>query len=329
MFLMRFDMRAPDFGAPIGELYRTAIEMAEWGERNGALSVVLSEHHTSTDGYLPSPMVLAAAMASRTSTVPISIGALLLNYADPIRVAEDMAVLDVISGGRVSYTIGLGYRPEEHAMFGIDMAARGTTMERKLDALLRALRSEVFEYEGRQVHVTPPPLNPGGPFIAYGGHSVAAARRAGRFGLALLAEAPNDQLEAAYREACAEAGHEPSMVMVPAEGTVTTAFVATDPDDAWARYGPHLLHDARTYAAWMGDGHRAVSRSDATTVDGLRAEQGPYRIFTPDEAVEHIRTHGALGLHPLCGGLPPALAWESLRLVETEVLPRLSGVSAG
>jgi alkanesulfonate monooxygenase SsuD/methylene tetrahydromethanopterin reductase-like flavin-dependent oxidoreductase (luciferase family) len=323
MFTMRFDMRAPQPGASITDLYGTAIEMAQWAEQNGGMAIVLSEHHSSPDGYLPSPMILAAAIAARTSTIPISISALLLNFADPIRVAEDMAVLDIVSGGRVSYIIGLGYRAEEYAMFGVDLAQRGAVMERKLGALRRALRGEQFEYEGRTVHVTPSPVTPGGPFIAYGGHSLAAARRAGRHGLSFFGEGPNDALEAVYREACEEAGHPPMLVHLPAAGMVTSAFVAKDPDEAWSRYGPHMLHDARMYGAWMGDSTHSVTKSNATTVEELRAENASYRIFTPDEAVDYARTWTALGLQPLCGGMPPALAWESLQTIESDVLPRL------
>ncbi len=315
-------MRAPTGGAPIQDLYRAAVEMSEWGEAHGGLTIVISEHHASPDRYLPSPMILASAIAARTSTIPISIGALLLNYHDPIRIAEDMAVLDVMSGGRVAYTIGLGYRPEEHAMFGIPMSERGATMDRKIDALLRALRGERFEYEGRQIDVQPGPLSAATPFIAYGGHTVAAARRAGRLGLGLFAEGGDAAMEAAYHEAAKAAGQTPSLMVLPSPGQVTSAFVSIDPDDAWQRWGPYLLHDAKMYAEWLGDS-RPVSWSGAQTVAELKAENGPYRIFTPDEAVAYVQAHGALGLQPLSGGLPPEYAWESLRTIETEVLPRL------
>ena len=125
MFMLRFDMRAPAGGPTTTDLYRTAIDMAAWGESHGCISTLISEHHTSPDGYLPSPIVLATAIAARTTTMPIVVGALLLNFYDPIKLAEDMVVLDIISGGRVSYVIGLGYRSEEHAMFGVDMGTRG------------------------------------------------------------------------------------------------------------------------------------------------------------------------------------------------------------
>jgi alkanesulfonate monooxygenase SsuD/methylene tetrahydromethanopterin reductase-like flavin-dependent oxidoreductase (luciferase family) len=314
MFTLRFDMRAPGFGAPVSELYAAALEMAEWGEANGCVSVLISEHHTADDGYLPSPLVLASAIAARTRTTPIVVGALLLNFYDPIKLAEDMVVLDIVSGGRVSYVIGLGYRAEEHDMFGVDMRARGTVMDTKLEALRRALTGERFTYEGRTVQVTPKPLTPGGPSLAYGGHSLAAARRAGRLGLNLFAEGGTDELVQAFTRAAEEAGVAPGIAYVPQRGVPTSLFVADDVDRAWAELGPHLLHDAVTYRTWMGANTAAVSRSEASTVDELRAENGAYRIVDVAQAEAMIRAGIPLGLQPLCGGLPPALAWPSVRL---------------
>ena len=100
-------------------------------------------------------------------------------------------------------------------------------------------------------------------------------------------------------------------------------IVARDVDRAWAEIGPHLLHDARMYAQWMGETNVSATKSVAQTVDQLRAENGNYRIFTPGEAIEHARTTGPLMLQPLCGGTPPKLAWESLELIVSDVLPAL------
>ena len=144
MFIMRFDMRAPDGGAPPAELYQAALDMAAWGEEHGCLSVAVSEHHASPDGYLPAPLVLAAAIAGRTKRLPIQVAALLLPLHDPIDLAEQMAVLDLVSGGRVSYVLAVGYRPEEYAAFDRDFAARGRRMDACLEALQRAFTGEPF-----------------------------------------------------------------------------------------------------------------------------------------------------------------------------------------
>jgi len=319
---MRFDLRAPG-PTPPADLYATALDMAVWGEEHGALAVVLSQHHASEDGYLPSPLVMAAAVAARTSTVPMSIAALLLLMYDPVKLAEDLNVLDHLARGRVTPTIGLGYRPEEFAMFGVDPAARGAEMEERLAVLQRLLAGEEVEWRGRTASVRPLPYTPGGMRLSYGGGTPAAARRAARFGLDFIGEADRPDLAEAYAAEAARVGRQPGACLVPSKSSPSSVFVAEDVDAAWAAMGPHLLHDARAYGAWLGDDHDAVTRSRATTVDELRAEGGSYRILTPEEAVALVHTTGYLGLQPLCGGLDPELAWSSLRLIETEVLPNL------
>ena len=173
------------------------------------------------------------------------------------------------------------------------------------------------------MRVTPPPFTPGGPLLLLGGGSEIAVRRAARLGLGMITQGGDASLEALYREACQQAGNAPGLFVHPRPGTVTSAFVAEDPDRAWREIGPHLLHDARMYAAWMGEASSA-SKSAAADVDALRAENGAYRIFTPEEAVAYVREHGVLLTQPLCGGLPPRLAWPSLELVAGKVLPALS-----
>ncbi len=299
----------------MSDLISAALKMTEWADQHDALSVMFSEHHSSSDDYLPSPMILAAAAAARTETMSINVGALLALMYDPIKLAEDMSVLDHLSQGRVSYTIGLGYRLDEYAMFGIDPSRRGELMDECLDVLKRALSGERFTWRGRTIHVTPHPFTPGGPTIAYGGGSPAAARRAARHGLVFLPQSSDPELARIYDEAAMSAGNPTGMCLSPPPGAPTTVFVSQDPDRSWSVIGRHLLHDARTYADWMdGSLQSASSISNATSVDELRAENGPYRIVTPAGARELIAEFGVLVMQPLCGGLAPSLAWESLEL---------------
>jgi len=316
MLILRFDFRiGPQSTASMSELYAASLEMCEWGETNGAMMGLFSEHHGSSDGYLPSPLIMAAAAAAKTSTLSINVGALLALMYDPIKLAEDMIVLDHLSEGRVNYTIGLGYRPEEYAMFGVDASRRGQIMEERLDVLRRTLAGERFEWEGRTIEVTPAPLTPGGPMLSYGGGTVAAARRAGRLGMMFLPQHSEPALAEAYDEAAVAAGNPPGLCMAPGEGSPTSVFVADDPDAAWAEIGEHLLHDARAYGEWLG-ATTAASGSQATTVAQLRAENGAYRIVTVDEARSLRDQYGALALQPLCGGIPPETAWKYLRNFE-------------
>ncbi|NNE73719.1 MAG: LLM class flavin-dependent oxidoreductase [Acidimicrobiales bacterium] len=324
MFILRFDFRRPASSpASITDLYATALDMASWGEANGAMMAMFSEHHAASDDYLPSPLLLASAAAARTTTLPINVGALLLLMYDPVKLAEDIAVLDHLSNGRVSYTIGLGYRDEEYAMFGIDRTRRGTLIEERIDVLRRALAGEQFEWQGRQIDVRPHPRTPDGPTLAYGGGSVAAARRAARLGLMLLPQTSDPTLLEAYDAEAERSGTTPGLVMAPAEGAPTSVFIATDPDRGWADMGPYLLHDARMYAAWMGADSNSASLSTAAGVDELREANGAYRIVDPDQAVDLVNRYGVLSMQPLCGGMPPDLAWTSLHAYEQHVAPRL------
>ena len=330
--MMRFDLRAPDTGAPRAELYAAALDIAAWAETRGCVSAVLCEHHSSDDGYLPSPLILASAMAARTTTLPITIAVVLLPLYDPIRLAEEMAVLDIISNGRVSYIAAIGYRPVEYEMYGVDFHTRGKLADDKLAWLLRAKTGEPFDHDGRHIHVTPTPVTPGGPMVAWGGGSVAAARRAGRFGIGFLAQGGGPELQDAYERAARDAGHEPSMCYVPPADTATTLFVAEDVDRAWDELGPYLMHDVLTYASWNEGNHDTASLSFVSTAEELRAENRSHRILGYDEAVEFVRAGQPLQLHPLIGGLPPDIAWrylETAAKVSADATPRADQTRTG
>lgn len=323
MFILRFDMRAPAFGAAsVSDLYAAALDMAEWAEGRGCVAAVVSEHHASPDGYLPAPLILTSALLARTKALPIQVAALLLPLYEPVRLAEEMAVLDILGRGRVSYVFGMGYRDEEFAMFGVARRGRGRRAEETIEFLRRAWTGEPFDYQGRRVCVTPTPATAGGPVLMMGGSTPAAARRAARCGLGLYAQSSDAELETVYRAECAALGRAAGVCVIPPAGLVTSAFVAEDVEDAWREMGPYLLHDARMYTDWLGRGAAAV-RTAARSVEELRAENGAYRIFSVDEAVEYARTTGVLVVQPLCGGLPPALAWRSLRLIGDHVVPAL------
>ncbi len=325
MFMMRFDMRAPEFGGSTTDLYTAAIDMVEWAETRGCMAAVISEHHMSSDGYIPSPLLLASAMAARTDSIYISIAAALLAFYDPIRLAEDMVVLDIISNGRLSYTLGLGYRPEEFEMYGVDWKKRGAVVEEKLELLLKAKTGEPFEHEGRRVHVTPAPITPGGPMVMWGGGSIAAAKRAGRHGLGFFAQSDLEGMKEAYAASCRDHGHLPGMTQLPPRDTPTTVFVADDVDRAWAEIGEYILHDVKMYGEWNSGDETTASISHAQTVEELRATSPAHQIYSTDEAVEMVRNGSLLMLVPLCGGIPPEIAWPYVEHVANVVLPAAQG----
>lgn len=305
-------MRAPSWAGPAGDLYAAAVDMCEWAETRGAVLAVLSEHHGSDDGHLPAPLIMASAIAARTRSLAILLAAVPIPFWDPVRLAEEMSVLDLISGGRVSYAFGVGHRPEEYAHFGVDMATRGQAADEILAVLGPLLRGEAVHYRGRTVRVTPPCGSPGGPVLLIAGGSKAAARRAGAFGLGFVSQTDLPGLKDCYEEQCRAHGHEPGMIQFPVRGAPTTVFVAEDADEAWDALGPYMLHDAMMAASYRPHEDSVASITRADSVAALRAEGGPYRILTGEEAATYVRGGQPLPLHPLCGGLPPNLAWPYL-----------------
>ncbi|CBG69734.1 MULTISPECIES: LLM class flavin-dependent oxidoreductase [Streptomyces] len=319
--VVRFNLVEP--GATPASLrarYRAAVEMAAYADEQGVSTVQTEEHHGVVNNWLPSPFVFAGAVFGATRRIAVTVSAMIGPLHDPLRLAEDIAVLDLVSGGRLVTVAGIGYRPEEYTQFDVDWKSRGKLQDEVLETLLRAWTGEPFEYRGRTVRVTPRPGTEPHPLLLVGGSSKAAARRAARLGLPFFPSAHLPELEAYYKERLVEYGTE-GWTMMPAAET-PLLHVAEDPDRAWAEYGTHFLHEARTYASWQSAGIRSAVRSGATTVTELRAE-GVYRIVTPDECVDLGLDN--LVLHPLAGGMPVAEGWRSLRLFAERVLPALGG----
>jgi alkanesulfonate monooxygenase SsuD/methylene tetrahydromethanopterin reductase-like flavin-dependent oxidoreductase (luciferase family) len=312
---MRFDLRAPGRSAQErGVLHRSAIEMAAWADEHRCTSLVVSEHHCSDDGYLPSPLTMAAAMAAVTRNTPIVVGAALLPLYDPVRLAEDLITLDHISQGRALVVLGIGYRPVEYELHGVDYARRGAIADEKLERLLEVLRDANAGVA--EPRVTPPPFSSPMPMLAWGGRSKAAARRAGRNGIGFFAQSDGPGLQEAYEEAARANGHEPGLCLLPSADSPQIVFVNDDVDAGWNDVGTSMLADAVSYYDWneaAGTVEGTASLSSARTTDALREANGAHRVVTDAGAVDIIRRHGSLGLHPLCGGLDPEVAWPYLR----------------
>lgn len=316
---LAYDMRSPDWAAPTEHLYRAAVEQAAWADGCGFSSVVLMEHHASRDGYLPSPMVMGGAVAAVTERVLIRLSLILLPLYDPLRAAEDLAVLDLVSGGRLRLTVGLGYREEEYEQFGVNIKRRPSLMEEAVETLKQAWTGEPFEFRGRTVRILPRPAQRPRPAIYMGGASPASARRAARIadGYQPLAE----RLYEIYLESLREMGREAPERDPAMPGATGYVYVAEDPAREWDRIGPHALWDSNEYGRWIGD-RRGTFRA-MESVDDLR-RSGTYRIVTPDECVEIARREKAITFKPLVGGLHPEIGWAGLRLFADQVLPHLT-----
>src|SRR4051794_1349983 len=158
---MRHDFRArPGGPATLPEIYAAAFDQFVWADQHGFASLVLSEHHGVEDGWLPAPLTMAAAVLARTQRARVMISASILPLHDPIRVAEQIAVIDNAFPGRLWVIFGAGYRVEEFEMAGLEHAARGGILEDHVQAVLEALAGEPFEWRGRRPGRGPPPPPP-------------------------------------------------------------------------------------------------------------------------------------------------------------------------
>ena len=305
MYMMRFDLRAPG-RAPVerSALHRAVIEMSAWADEQACTAIVVSEHHASDDGYLSTPFMLAAAIAAVTANTPIVVGAALLPLYDPVRLAEEILTLDHLSQGRALVVLGLGYRPEEYELFGVDYTRRGRIADEKLPHLLELLREAGAG--GASARVTPPPFTSPIPMLAWGGRSKAAARRAGRNGIGFFGQANLPGLEDTYRETRDRDRPRTGSVRPPGCGRAVDRVRAR-------RCGRGLARgwsvDARRRHARIGSGTRqpvppkeprASSVGPPWTL--LRAEHGAHRVVTSDEAMTLIR-------NPRSPRSAPALRW--------------------
>ncbi len=318
-FALRFDFRNPAFaGTSIADRYAAALEMAEWADGLGCVNIAVSEHHGSADGYLPSPVPILAAMAARTTNVRFTFAALIAPFHDPLRIAEDLVVLDNLSRGRIDVIVGGGYAHREFEMFGVPMSERSRRVIELVTTLKAAFTGEPFEFRGRTVQITPAPFQPGGPMVLMGGSSEPAARRAARIGDGFVPSEPD--VWEFYRDEMTKLGKpDPGPHLGGGTGIVA---LAADPEKGWEQLAPYFLHENNAYGAWQSEDGLATGYRTVTDTDALRSCDR-YRVMTPDDFVAEMKmaTFPFAVFHPLCGGIPPGLAWESLRLLEHEVLP--------
>jgi alkanesulfonate monooxygenase SsuD/methylene tetrahydromethanopterin reductase-like flavin-dependent oxidoreductase (luciferase family) len=319
LFGLRFDFRNPEMaGTGMADRYAAALDMVEWADNLGCVSIAVSEHHASADGYLPSPIAMLAAMVARTTHVRFVIAALIAPFHDPLRLVEDLVVLDNLSQGRVDLIVAGGYVPEEFAMFDVPMRERAARVTEAVATLKAAFGGSPFEYRGRTVRVTPTPFRPGGPSISLGGSSEAAARRAARIADGFLPSVPD--VWEFYRDEVQRIGRPdpgPSPV-----GENRVIALAEDPERGWEEMAPFFLYETNAYGVWQAQADIIPTYRTVADLDELRAA-GQYRVVTPEQLVDELRASPVpfAMLHPLCGGMPPELAWSSLRLFETRVLP--------
>jgi len=325
IFAMRHDFRAPaDGSTSLPDIYATALDQFAWADAHGFMSLVLSEHHGIDDGWCPAPLTLAAAVLARTKVAKVMISASVLPLHDPVRIAEQIAVLDNAYPARLWIVFGAGYRVEEFEMAGVEHKARGRILEAHVETVLQALTGEPFTHEGRTVRVTPTPVTDPHQLLWVGGGVPAAARRAARLHLPMFPMNQDPAVAEAYYDEAKRVGFDGGFLLAPSGPTFV--HVTDDPDRTWAEIGPYVLAESQMYASFQTPGQHSLPGVKAQTVDDLRASP-QYLVDTPERVAAVLRElppmAGAV-FNPLCGGMPPAAGWASLELFAAEVLPALA-----
>ncbi|MBM5810547.1 MAG: LLM class flavin-dependent oxidoreductase [Gammaproteobacteria bacterium] len=207
-------------------LYEETIRHAVEAERLGFDGFALTEHHFWYDGYCPALLPVLAAIARRTEMIRLLPFALLLPLRDPLRVAEEIAVVDHLSRGRLTLGLGYGYRAEEFQGFGLEKSRVPARYFEIVEILRRAFgdgplsfAGEYYSYEDVEIH--PKPFQPGGPPLCLaGGSREATARRAGRLGMdyciagTMLPVSSVQALIDTYRTAADQANVPPGQIVV-------------------------------------------------------------------------------------------------------------------
>lgn len=324
-----FDMRAPDWGTPPAELYRAAVDMAAFCDTIGVDRIGLMEHHGSDDGYLPQPFVLASAMAAVTERITFMLGAVILPLHDPVMLAEKIALVDLISNGRLNVIFGAGYVPSEFAMFGKSLKDRAKLLDQNIDLILRALHGERFEVDGKPVFVRPLPVQEPEDIILVGGGVPASAKRAARFGVGFGPMKP--ELVDLYLEECTRLGQAPRQYSRPKSGMPLAIHLCEDPEAGWKAIERHAVHVITEYAKWAAqEGDASSSPFKGLDNPAALKQAGLFACWTPEQFVAQagkMEDKTSLGLQPLLGGLDPEEGWKCLRLLE-QVIPEVKAAFA-
>ena len=320
-----FDMRSPEWAAPTPDLYRAAIDMAAFADRIGVDTIGLMQHHGSEDGYLPQPFVLAGGMAAVTSRVRFLLGAVILPLHDPVEIAEQMAIVDLMSNGRLSVIFGAGYVPSDFAMFGKSLKDRAKLMDDGIEIVLRALRGERFEKNGRPIFIRPLPVQAPEDIVMVGGGVPASAKRAAKFDVGF--GPMKAELVDIYLAECERLGNKPRQYSRPKPGMPISIHLCEDPEAGWQALEAHAVHVITEYAKWAEqEGDASNSPFKGLTDPAVLRQAGLFAAWTPEQLLARIADMGdntSIGFQPLLGGMAPEEGWKSLKLLE-QVMPQIT-----
>jgi alkanesulfonate monooxygenase SsuD/methylene tetrahydromethanopterin reductase-like flavin-dependent oxidoreductase (luciferase family) len=335
----------PEFGVTPQQVYAEALDQIQRADELGIYQVWLTEHHFMDDAYCPSPMIAAAAIAGRTKQIRIGQGVVLLPfYGHPLKLAEDAAVLDVISGGRFELGIGRGYRPHEFTGFGMNRKQRVSMTNEGIEIIRKAWTGERFSFSGKHYQVndarlTPTPVQKPMPLWS-GAGTPAARRKVAERGQPLLVSLITNLEETKsefgdYTQALRDFGRDPAQFP---RALIREFYVAEDGKRAWEEVKPHFLHVYRKVYCppWIPffDTNPDGSQRKVTDPDDPYFESENYRkdrhiIGDPEHCARELRRFkeeakiDIMILRMQFPGQPHSQVMRSLELLVKEVIPRV------
>jgi len=328
-FGMWYDFRNPPaWKRPYDQLYNEIIDQIVWGEENGFDDIWLSEHHFIEDGYSPSLLPIAAAIASRTKKIHIGTSVVLLPFHNPVRMAEDAATVDVISGGRFELGVGVGYKVEEFESFAISSKERGARTNEGLEIIRRLWEGETLTFEGKyytvtKAKLTPEPIQQPRPPIWVGGFTPPALRRAAKYGDGYIGVGPLKEAYERYVAALEKVGK--STTDIRLAGGYFWLIPSEDPDKTWNEAAEHVCYQVNAYAEWSEKAGMPLFPKVPDT-DALR-ESGLFQVVDVDTCIQMIRDYALETplTHYYSWTLPPGLpaSWiqPHLELFTSRVIP--------
>lgn len=313
------DLRNPEpWRVPSERLLARTVEVVAHAEEIGADAVWVTEHHLFDDGYVGQPLTMAAVLAARTRRIRLGTGVLVAPLRHPRHIAEQAALVDAASAGRLELGLGAGYAAAEFAAFGADLDRRYATTDAAFAEVRRLLGTG---------SVGPGPVqHPLPMWLGYQGPRGAA--RAGRLGAGLLTL--NRGSAVPYRTALADAGYPADTARM---GGSVDLIVSADPERAWERIKPHYEHQALSYLRAHDAGARLPDGALATRFAADRRGIASVRlsVLSPDEAVEEItrRIDGLPVSHVYTwasiANMPDDVVDEHVELLFRDVAPRVRG----
>lgn len=322
-----FDMRNPaQWYKPWADLYAETLEFIEHIEALGFENVWIAEHHGIEDGYMPSPIVFGAGIATRTKKVRISQGVGLAPHYHPVRLAEDLAVLDILSNGRADFAMGIGYLGFEAEAYGWNRKKRGKISNEVIEIVRRLWQGETLDYDGefyqlKGARCTPLPIQEGGIPMFIGGVSKPGFRRAAQLGDGFIGPV---EFWPEYLEEVRAAGKDDKDArIVSMSYSDMWLLVSEDPEKTLDELAPHAHYQINTYAEWQ-------EGADWAVLSGMSIEEfkkaGVMRVMTPDECIAYIKSRQeAAPIEAFCmqaaSGFPLSKLAEHAELFAKKVIP--------